>query len=126
MSDGPPSSVSDSFHPKTWRILSALRAGEKLSRNRNFFLFKDPRARRALDLHRLLDSVARDLRRNPETVVVERVNRSTSDGRFSVRIEMPVLHGRRTVYLSPIEFELLSQASPEIVDVLMHRARVEP
>lgn len=107
-------------HPITWRVLGALRAGARLSRNRHFYLFQDPRAREAKRLHRFLGSLVQDVRRNPGDVHVERVGEG--EGRYALRIEIPHLGGRRTAYLAQFELELLAADAPEVARLLTEAA----
>lgn len=101
------------LHPTTWATLRMLRAGAKLSRNRHFYLFKDPRARKALRLHRYLESVVRDVERCADTLEVARV-----DGRYALRLDFPLLRGHRTAYLSGLELRLLADRAPQIAELL--------
>jgi hypothetical protein len=103
------------LHPTTWRVLSALRAGARLSRNRHFYLYADPRVRHAEKLHRFLRSVLRDVRAHPEHVRVERV---VHGDQVALRIEIPQVAGRRVAFLRPFEIELLAAEAPEVARVL--------
>lgn len=71
------------------------------SRNKNFSLYDSPSGRRALSIYRLLRSVRRDLIDNREVAV-----RHEQHGTVVV-LDLPAVHGRRTVTLSPRMFGLL-------------------
>ncbi len=101
------------LHPTTWATLRMLRAGARLSRNRHFYLFQDPRARRALRLYRYLQSVVRDVERCSDTLSVTRV-----DGRYALRVEFPLLRGHRTAHLSEFELRLLADEAPQVATML--------
>ena len=73
------------LHPTTLRTLRMLRAGARLSRNRHFSFFEDPRARRGLRLHRYLSSIVKDVERYSDTMSVAYV-----DGRYALRIDFPI------------------------------------
>jgi len=111
----------EALHPTTWTLLRALRAGVRLSRNRNFYLFRDPRARRAIRTHRFLRSIIRDVRERGDDVRV-RVLRGDEDHAVALRIDIPMLHGHRTAYLHPFELELLAADAPEVAALLKQRA----
>ena len=104
-------------HPTTWRMLKALRAGAPLSRNRHYFLYKDPRARRAIKLHRYLLSLARDVQAHAREVSVSVVDGPVA-GEMALRVEMPLVHGRRTAYLSRFELALLAEHAPHVARLL--------
>ena len=111
------------MHPITWRVFQALRAGAPLSRNRNFNLFRDPRARRALTLYRYLRSVAKDVRANAESLTVHEIDDGETVGEFALRLDFPVLHGHRTAYLRSTELALLAQDEPEVAELIVgHQA----
>lgn len=112
------------MHPTTWAVLRALRSGARLSRNRNFYLFEDPRARRAIKLHRYLDSVVRDVRAQQGQVSVEIVEHTEHAGQIALRVEFPVINGRRTAYLSSTELALIAERAPEVAALLS--AQVDP
>lgn len=118
-----PPAPPDALHPTTWRVLRALRSGARLSRNRNFYLFQDPRARRAIQLHRYLESIIRDVRAHGREVEVSRVpaGEDGTAGEFALRVDFPVLHGHRTCYLSRLELELLAEQAPEVGRLLAER-----
>lgn len=104
------------LHLVTWRTLRALRAGARLSRNRHFDLFNDPRARRAIRLHRYLIGLARDVRAHGHEMTVTVVG--GDEGNVALCIELPTLHGRRTAYLSRTELDLLAEEAPGVALLL--------
>jgi hypothetical protein len=89
------------------KLILKLRNNE-LSRNRNFELFKNPAARRALQIHLLLRQLEKELTRlatsDSGKVAVEEHN-----GRVVIQIDDPSLRLRRSVYLSRDEVRLLLQ-----------------
>lgn len=102
------------FHPTTWAVLKALRGGARLSRNKHFALFQDPRARRALRVHRYLRSVVRDLERfDTSDLQVETVG-EPGGASFALKIDIPQVKGHRTAYLTLEELRLLSEDAPEV------------
>lgn len=110
------------LHPTTWMVLRALRSGARLSRNRNFYLFQDPRARRAIQLHRYLESIIRDVRAHGQDVEVRRVaGVDGTAGAFALRVDFPLLHGHRTCYLSELELTLLAEQAPAVGRLLERR-----
>lgn len=112
----------EELHPTSWTILRALRAGARLSRNKHFELFQDPRFRRALRTHRFLRSLARDIARDPEQVRVERVE---GDDGWALRIDIPTLRGRRVAYLRDYELSLLAADNPELLAALNEAGGVD-
>jgi len=109
------------LHPTTWAVLRALRAGARISRNRHFYLHTDPRVRRAMQLHRFLRSVVHDVRTYPDELRVERlVPNGHRD--LALRIEFPLLRGRRIAYLAAFELELLANDAPEVARLLTDAA----
>ena len=119
MSDRP-----NEMHPTTWRILRSLRSGARLSRNRHFALYQDPWARRAIRLHRYLESVEAAVRDHHSKLSVSEVHREDVVGPYALKIEFPVVRGTRTAYLRKVEIEFLAQEAPEVARLLM--ARVSP
>ncbi|MEZ4465009.1 MAG: hypothetical protein R3F60_30125 [bacterium] len=106
-------------HPTTVRVLRALRAGARLSRNRHFVLYEDPHTRRAIALHRYLRSVVRDVEQHGDGLEVERLERPASPGRrFALQVRFPRLHGRRVAYLSAFELSLLVEDAPHVARIL--------
>ena len=92
----------DEIHPTTLRILKALRGGAKLSRNRHFSLFRDPKARQGLRLFHYLRSVADDVREHQSRLNVAVVgDEEMSVGDIALKIDIPLLNGHRTRVHSP-------------------------
>lgn len=110
------------LHPTAWAVFRALRAGARLSRNKHFALFQDTRIRKALRLHRYLNSVATDLLAHPDDVRVDAVD----DGHWRLRIEVPTVHGRRIAHLTDWELALLVELSPAVADLLRTTAGIAP
>lgn len=108
---------TDDLHPTTWAVLRALRAGVPLSRNKHFDLFQDARVRKAIRLHRFLESVVKDVERCGETAQVQVVERDPAH-RFALRVDFPRVHGHRTVYLSQFELRLLGEHAPDVARLL--------
>jgi len=107
------------LHPTTWRVLRALRAGARLSRNRHFALFEDRHTRRAITLHRFLSSVAEDVLAHGEGLEVTLLEAPLRPAdRFALEIRFPRLHGRRTAYLSAFELSLLAEDAPGVAPIL--------
>ena len=109
------------MHPVTWRVLRSLRSGARLSRNRHFALYQDPRARRAIRLHHYLESVERAVRDHYTEISVAEVEREDTAGPYALRIEFPVLRGTRTAYLRKQEIEFLAEEAPEVARLLTAR-----
>ena len=107
------------IHPTTLRILRAMRAGVRLSRNRHFALFQDPKARQGLRLFHYLRSVATDVRAYREKLTVALVDEDTTVGDIALRIDIPLLNGCRTAYLRRVELELLAEDAPEVAALLV-------
>ena len=90
-----------------YRIVRRLRApGAPLSRNRHYATFSAPEGRRALRIHRQLESLEADLLDDarPRSVSVERCAES---GAVRVQIDLPDVRASRTTWLSREEFDLL-------------------
>lgn len=114
MSPAPPD-----IHPTTWKVFRALQGGAKLSRNKHFYLFKDPLARAALRLHRYLESVIADVRRCQQDLSVSVVHGPDSTtGQYALRIEFPLVNGHRTAYLRSVELKLLADRAPDLAHFL--------
>lgn len=111
---------SHGLHPTTWMVLRALRSGARLSRNRNYDLFADPRARRAIKLHRYLESIIRDVRACEDRITVSAVGTDDGEtaGEIALRLDFPLLHGHRTCYLTQVELELIAEVAPEVAERL--------
>ncbi|MFZ4737043.1 MAG: hypothetical protein ACOYM9_13910 [Bradymonadia bacterium] len=105
--------ATETLHPTAQAALHMLRAGVPLSRNRHFELFRDPRVRRALRMHRYLRALAAQVRAAAGELTVERVTQEGSGG-WVVRVELPDVRGRRTAFLTPFELSLLAEDSPDI------------
>lgn len=125
--DAPATQPPAGLHPTTWAVLRALRSGARLSRNRNFYLFQDPRARRAIQLHRYLESIIRDVRACGDAVEVRRVEPGEAEtaGPFALRVDFPLLHGHRTCYLDRLELDLLAEQAPAVGRLLAARLEGE-
>ena len=85
-----------------------------MSRNRHFYLYQHPQTRRAIRLHRYLQSVVRDVERYADELSVECVE----GDRYALRIEFPIINGRRTAYLRSFELELLAEHAPQVAELL--------
>lgn len=114
MADPRPEPPPLGIHPTTWTVLRALCSAAPPSRNRNFYLFEDPRARHALKLHRYLESIIRDVRAAGDDLSVRIVDGCRTPRDPALKVDMPVPHGHRTAYLSRIELRLLAEQAPEI------------
>ena len=112
------------IHPTTLRILRAMRAGVRLSRNRHFSLFQDPKARQGLRLFHYLRSVAADVRAYREQLSVDVVEADGTLGDVALRIDFPLLNGHRTAYLRRVELELLAEDAPEVAALLVEHLPV--
>lgn len=104
-----------SFHPLTLYWYRALQGGARLSRNRHFELFKDPRVREALRLHRYLKSIARDVEEQADSVSVSVCDEK---GVWMLRVEYPQVYGRRVAYLKQHELKLLAEIAPQVAQLL--------
>lgn len=110
------------LHPTTWRMLRALRAGVRLSRNRHYALFEDAHVRRAIELHRFLRSIAADVRRHAGALTVQTLEPGDAQrGEYAVRLDIRRLHGTRTAYLTDFELALLAEDAPEVAEILGRR-----
>lgn len=107
----------DELDPTTWAVLRALRSGAPLSRNKHFDLFEDARVRKAIRLHRFLESIVRDVERCGEDALVQVVERA-GDQRYALRVDFPRVHGHRTVYLSQFEMRLLGEHDAAVARLL--------
>ena len=95
----------------THRIVRRVRKdGSSMSRNRNFFTFTDPKARRAL-------RIARHLRDLECDVLEHSAVSEAEDGTVVIRVRYPELNATRTAYLSRREFDLLLE-DPRVSMVL--------
>lgn len=106
---------------QTMQLLARLRhEGQALSRNRNFELFQQPAARRALKLHLHLQRLERDLLRfasRGRITLQAAPAEAGAGGRVVIEIVVPALAMRRQVYVSPDELQLLLE-KPEIARIL--------
>jgi hypothetical protein len=105
------------LHPTTWRMLRALRAGVRISRNRHYALFEDQHVRRAVELHRYLRSIVADVRRHADALTVEPVT-SQERGAHALRLNFEHMNGSRVAYLTDLELELLAEEAPEVARLL--------
>ncbi len=76
-------------------------------------------ARRGLRLFRYLRSVADDIRDYGDQLSVESMPRNGTSGEFALRIDFPLIHGKRTAYLRAGELELLAQDEPEVARLIV-------
>lgn len=108
------------LNPTTLKIFYLLRSGVRLSRNKHFELFRDPRARYARRLHRLFTSVCRDLEEHGQQATIYcALADSIETKAFGLHIEIPIVSGRRTVFLTPAELTLFSEhASNDIAEMM--------
>ena len=106
--------------PTTLKIFSMLRAGVRLSRNKHFELYKDPKARYARRLHRLFSSLCRDLEAHgTQATIYCALEASLKSQTLGVNIEIPVVSGRRTVFLTAPELVLFCEcASNDTAEML--------
>lgn len=105
------------LHPTTWRMLRALRAGVRISRNRHYALFEDKHVRQAVKLHRYLQSIVTDVRRHADRLTVEPVQ-TDERGAHALRLNFEEMNGSRVAYLTDLELELLAEDAPEVARLL--------
>lgn len=110
------------LHPTTWRMLRALRAGVRISRNRHYALFEDENVRRAVQLHRYLRSIVADVRRHADQLSVEPVDDQTR-GAHALRLNFGHLDGSRVAYLTDLELRLIAEEAPEVARLLCGAAK---
>ena len=104
----------------TLKIFRLLRSGVRLSRNKHYDLFRDPKAQYARRLHRLFLSLADDLEAHGSGATVYTALKSKAlGGPIGVQIEIPLLRGRRTVFLTEEELSLFSDTAPNDVSELL-------
>lgn len=104
----------------TLKIFRLLRSGVRLSRNKHFDLFRDPNARYARRLHRLFLSLAADLEAyGQHATIYTAVEEVPLGGPIGVQIEIPLLRGRRTVFLTAEELSLFTDTAPNTVSELL-------
>jgi hypothetical protein len=108
------------LNPTTLKIFYLLRSGVRLSRNKHFELFRDPKARYARRLHRLFGSLCRDLEEYGTQATIYCVLEDSLESQsLGVHIEIPVVSGRRTVFLTPPELALFAEyASNDTAEML--------
>lgn len=95
--------------------------GQSLSRNRHFHTFATPLGRKALKLSRQLRALARDVVAQAAQGGTLRVEELGEGASLRICLHLDRLKSRRTVYLSPAEWELLLRNEP--VRVLVERSR---
>jgi hypothetical protein len=93
------------------------REGERMSRNKNFELYQNPTARRALRLHHLLLRLERDLLRHAGRSTVRLLPPPSGSSRAVLELTIPHLRLVRRVFLEPEELHLLRESS-EIAELL--------
>ena len=104
----------------TLKIFRLLRSGVRLSRNKHYDLFRDPKALYARRLHRLFLSLADDLEAHGGgATVYTALEPDALGGPIGVQIEIPLLRGRRTVFLTEEELSLFSDTAPNDVSELL-------
>ena len=104
----------------TLKIFRLLRSGVRLSRNKHYDLFRDPKALYARRLHRLFLSLADDLEAHGSGATLYTALESEAlGGPIGVQIEIPLLRGRRTVFLTEEELSLFSDTAPNDVSELL-------
>ena len=104
----------------TLKIFRLLRSGVRLSRNKHYDLFRDPKALYARRLHRLFLSLADDLEAHgSKATVYTALEPDALGGPIGVQIEIPLLRGRRTVFLTEEELSLFSDTAPNDVSELL-------
>ena len=113
-------STRSHLNATTLKIFRLLWSGVRLSRNQHFDLYRDPKAMYARRLHRLFVSLAVDLERHGRgATVYTALDESVLDGSIGVQIEIPLLKGTRTVYLSSSELALFAECAPTPVAELL-------
>ena len=106
------SHLDSELNPTTRRIFLLLDSGVRLSRNRHFELFRDPRARHARRLHRLFKSLCADLNRcSGGATLYSTLTHECSERPYGIHIDIPLLGGKRTVFLTRAELGLLAEYS---------------
>lgn len=101
-------------------LVARLRSeGSKLSRNRNFDLFEDKNARRALRLHKMLRKLERDLIRYARRKAQIHVKKSHKQSQPKTVIEVhdPSIRLKRKIFLDQRELVLLCER-PELEQLL--------
>ena len=104
----------------TLKIFRLLRSGVRLSRNKHFELFRDPKAQYARRLHRLFLSLTADLEAHGQhATVYSALEHTPLGGPIGVQIQIPLVHGTRTVFLTAEELSLFSDTAPNGVAELL-------
>ena len=104
----------------TLKIFRLLRSGVRLSRNKHFELFRDPKALYARRLHRLFLSLSKDLQFHGEhATIYTALENEPLGGPIGVKIEIPLVRGTRTVFLTAEELSLFSDTAPNSVSELL-------
>jgi len=98
--------------------------GQTLSRNRHFHTFATPLGRKALKLSRQLRSLGRDILTQTELGGTLRIEHLGAPSSLRIAVHLERLKTRRTVYLSPAEWELLLR--DERVRALVEKAAPPP
>jgi hypothetical protein len=62
------------------------------------------------------------VRANAEVLRVQRVEVKDTVGHFELRLDFPMINGRRTAYLRESELVLLAQDAPEVAELLQRCA----
>lgn len=108
------------LNPTTLKIFYLLRSGVRLSRNKHFDLFRDPKARYARRLHRLFRSLCHDLEVYGEHATIYcALADSLETKAFGLHIEIPIVSGRRTIFLTPAELALFANySSNDVAEML--------
>jgi len=98
------------MHAFVFRLVERLTSdAPALSRNRHFHTFQTPEGRQALRIARRLRSIAADIAAAKDAPRIAATPQAESDG---VRLEIPLVDGKRTATLHPAEWELLLRMIP--------------
>lgn len=126
------SHLESELNPTTRRIFRLLDSGVRLSRNRHFDLFRDPRARHARRLHRLFKSLCADLSQNASgATLYSTLKNAPTERPYGIHIDIPFVGGKRTVFLTQGELGLLAEyssheATETVAALLSHVASNHP
>ena len=113
-------STTSHLNPTTLKIFRLLWSGVRLSRNQHFDLYRDPKAMYARRLHRLFMSLVNDLERHGKRATVyTALDKSKLGGPIGVQIEIPLIKGTRTVFLTSTELALFADCAPSTVAGLL-------
>ena len=108
------------LNPTTLKIFRLLWSGVRLSRNQHFDLYRDPKAAYARRLHRLFLSLSADLDlHGKRATIYTTMGEPHLGGRLGVQIEIPLLRGRRTVFLTAEELDLFAACAPNHIAELL-------